>query len=70
MTDTATLSSKFQISIPKAIREAQQWQAGQRFVFIPKGKGMLLTPVPAFAALAGLAQGASSEAYRDRQERV
>ncbi len=70
MTATATLSSKFQISIPKAIREEQQWQAGQRFVFIPKGKGMLLTPVPSFAALAGLAQGASAEGYRDRQERV
>jgi AbrB family looped-hinge helix DNA binding protein len=70
MTATATLSSKFQICIPKAIREGQQWQAGQRFVFIPKGKGMLLTPVHSFAALAGLAQGASSEACRDRQERV
>jgi bifunctional DNA-binding transcriptional regulator/antitoxin component of YhaV-PrlF toxin-antitoxin module len=26
--DAATLSAKFQISIPKAIRTAWQWQAG------------------------------------------
>jgi AbrB family looped-hinge helix DNA binding protein len=37
MAASATLSSKFQISIPKTIREAQHWQAGQAFVFIPKG---------------------------------
>lgn len=36
MTPTATLSGKFQISIPKAVREAQHWQAGQEFVFIPR----------------------------------
>ena len=28
MSETATLSSKFQISIPKAIRAAQHWEAG------------------------------------------
>ncbi len=39
MTTTATLSSKFQISIPKAVREEANWKAGQEFVFIPKGKG-------------------------------
>ena len=35
--DTARLSSKFQISIPKAVRAAQGWQAGQVFAFIPRG---------------------------------
>ena len=38
--DTATLSAKFQISIPKAIRSARHWQAGQVFAFIPKGEGL------------------------------
>ncbi len=41
MAATATLSARFRISIPKAIREEQQWEAGQEFVFIPKGKGVL-----------------------------
>ena len=46
MPATATLSSKFRISIPKAVREEQHWEAGQEFVFIPKGKGVLVMPVP------------------------
>ena len=65
----ARLSSKFQISIPKSVREAQHWQAGQEFVFIPKGKGVLLMPVPEFSELEGMAAGASREGCRDRKDR-
>lgn len=46
MSNTATLSRKFQISIPKAIRDAMHWPAGQEFVFLPKGEGILAMPVP------------------------
>ena len=70
MNATATLSSKFQISIPKAVRDAQQWQSGQEFVFIPKGKGVLVMPVPQMQELAGLARGARTTGYRDRKDRV
>lgn len=69
MAATATLSSKFQISIPKAVREEQHWKAGQEFVFVPKGTGVLLMPVPELAQLAGIAEGASKEDYRDRSDR-
>lgn len=69
MSDTATLSAKFQISIPKAVRLARQWKAGQRFVFIPKGTGVLLVPVPETHELAGLAKGACPEDFRDRADR-
>lgn len=69
MTATATLSSKFQISVPKAIRDDLHWQAGQEFVFIPKGKGVLLMPVPELDQLAGLACGANGASYRDREDR-
>ncbi len=70
MNTTATLSSKFQISIPKAVRDAQRWQSGQEFVFIPKGKGVLVMPVPEMRELAGLAKGARTTGYRDRKDRV
>lgn len=66
--DTATLSSKFQISIPKSVRTSRHWQAGQVFAFIPKGEGMLLVPVPGREALAGMARGANPEGYRDRDD--
>lgn len=69
MAPTATLSSKFQISIPKAVREEQHWEAGQEFVFIPKGKGVLVMPVPELEQLAGIARGARAEGYRDRKDR-
>lgn len=70
MAETATLSAKFQISIPKAIRTAQHWQAGLTFAFIPKGTGVLLVPVPKRQSLKGLAKGAKTEDYRDRSDRV
>lgn len=69
MQATATLSAKFQISIPKPVRDEQQWRAGQEFVFIPKGSGVLIIPVPEFDQLAGIAKGADQSGYRDRNDR-
>ena len=69
MSNTAILSTKFQISIPKAIRSAQRWEAGLTFAFIPKGTGVLLVPVPKRESLMGMAKGASATDYRDRLDR-
>ena len=69
MSETAILSSKFQISIPKAIRSAQHWEAGLTFAFIPKGTGVLIVPVPKREALQGFAKGAAAADYRDRADR-
>ena len=68
--NTATLSAKFQISIPKAVRTARHWQAGQEFAFIPKGEGVLLVPVPKREDLGGLMRGANPDGYRDRADRI
>jgi len=70
MVETATLSAKFRISTPKAIRMAQHWEAGMTFAFIPKGTGVLLVPVSKREALKGLARGASAVNYRDRSDQV
>ncbi len=67
--DLATLSSKFQISIPKALRTAQNWQPGQKFAFIPKDGGVMLVPVPRQEDLAGSMRGTNTENYRDRHDR-
>ena len=69
MTNTATLSAKFQITVPKAIREARHWEAGQTFAFIPKANGVLLVPVPTPEDLKGLAIGASAKDWRDLRDR-
>jgi AbrB family looped-hinge helix DNA binding protein len=69
MAASTTLSRKFQIAIPKTVREEQHWQAGQEFVFIAKGSGVLLIPVPELPKLVGIARGANRDAYRDREDR-
>lgn len=66
----ATLSSKFQISIPKMVRERNHWRAGQEFAFLPKGRGVLVMPVAELDELVGLARGAKTQGVRDRTERI
>jgi AbrB family looped-hinge helix DNA binding protein len=67
--NTAKLSSKFLISIPKSVRADRHWKAGQVFAFIPKGDGLLLVPVPTLGELAGMARGANPDGIRDRNDR-
>ncbi len=67
--NAVTLSSKYQISIPKHVREQQGWKAGQKFAFIPRGKGYELVAVPKLEDIIGIAKGADSTDYRDRYER-
>lgn len=67
---SATLSSKFQLSIPKAVREELHLQAGQKFAVITKGDVIYLVPIPALDDLRGVAKGADTSDYRDRDERT
>ncbi|EXI88998.1 MAG: transcriptional regulator, AbrB family [Candidatus Accumulibacter regalis] len=69
MAASATLSRKFQIAIPETLRDEQHWHAGQEFVFIAKGSGVLLIPVPELAQLVGIAKGTNRDAYRNREDR-
>ena len=69
MADSLKLSPKFQVSIPKAVRERLAWKAGQRLAVIPQGKGVLLVPDPEIEDLFGIAKGADPEGYRDRKDR-
>ncbi len=65
-----TLSSKFQVSIPKAIREDMHLRAGQRFAVISKGDIIALVPIPELAEMRGIAKGADTGNYRDRTDRL
>jgi bifunctional DNA-binding transcriptional regulator/antitoxin component of YhaV-PrlF toxin-antitoxin module len=56
----ATLSSKYQISLPKTVRECNHWRAGQEFAFLPKGRCVLVMPVAGLDELVGLARGAKT----------
>jgi AbrB family looped-hinge helix DNA binding protein len=66
--DVTKLSSKFQISVPKSVREQQKWKVGQKFAFVPSGKGVVLVPVPTLEELFGIARGANTDDIRDHDD--
>ena len=63
---TATLSTGFQISIPKAFREKMDIKAGQQFVLLAKGNSIIMTPRRDIKTLRGMLKGANTENVRDR----
>jgi AbrB family looped-hinge helix DNA binding protein len=67
---TITLSSKFQLSIPKAIREEMHLQAGQKFAIIPKGDTIVLAPIRPLDEMRGRLKNADPGNYRDRTDRL
>ncbi len=46
---TATVSTKGQVTLPKAIRRALRWEAGTRLTVENTPEGVLLKPEPVFA---------------------
>lgn len=67
---TATVSSKYQISIPKEVRESMHIRPGQQFEFIPMGTVLQLAPKISINKLRGIASGANPSNYRDRKDRI
>ncbi len=65
----ATLTEKFQISIPKAFREEQGLKPGQQFVFVAKGDTIMMIPRRDISEVRGLLKGANTDNVRDRIER-
>jgi AbrB family looped-hinge helix DNA binding protein len=65
---SVTLSSKYQIVIPKEIRELLKLRPGQKLAFIPSGGSVKLVPVPELEELFGIAKG-SPPFERDETER-
>ena len=65
----ATLSSKYQISIPKLIREELRIEAGQKFIFIRKGNVLMLVPQLEMHELRGALSGANTDNYREHKDR-
>jgi AbrB family looped-hinge helix DNA binding protein len=67
---SAKLSSKFQLAIPKALRDQLDLKAGQQFTLIAKGNIIELVPVRSLIAARGSFAGCNPDDYRDRQDRV
>lgn len=67
MTRAIKLSSKFSISVPKQVREQENWRKGQEFVFLRQGKNIVLVPIPRSDELFGTARGAPRQGYCARK---
>jgi AbrB family looped-hinge helix DNA binding protein len=66
---TATLSSKYQILIPKEVRDAMGFLPGQKFDFVTVGGSVKIVPQRAMRELFGVASGAKSASFtRDRSD--
>lgn len=64
-----TLSSKFQICIPKQIREQLHLESGQQFILIAENNGLHLVPKRNIKDMKGILAGANKENVRDREDR-
>jgi AbrB family looped-hinge helix DNA binding protein len=64
------LSSKFQISIPKEVREQMHLESGQVFFIIPRGSTIQLVPKRSIDEFKGALAGANVENVRDRKDRT
>jgi len=67
--NTVKISPKFQICVPKKVREQLHIKAGQLFVFIVKGDCLELVPKKDIKSLKGIMAGAKTDNIRDRSER-
>ncbi len=67
--NSTQVSSKFQLSIPKAVREEMRIVAGQRYVFVPQGNDLLLVRAPTRDELFGKYKGADTGDVRDHTDR-
>jgi bifunctional DNA-binding transcriptional regulator/antitoxin component of YhaV-PrlF toxin-antitoxin module len=64
-----TLNSKYQLTIPEELRDKEEGKPGQEFALLPRGDALVLVPVPKREELFGIAKGASTEGFRDRNDR-
>ena len=67
--DTVTVSQKFQVVIPKEIREDLNLRPGGKLVVIEKEGAIHLIPVGKIRDKRGFLKGISSERLRDESER-
>jgi len=66
----AVVSPKFQIVIPKEIRERLHLRPGQSVALIERDGLVTLVPQRPIAELRGMAHGMSCDGYRDETDRI
>lgn len=68
--DVTTISSKYQIVIPRKIREQYHLKAGQKLVFIPYKNSLRLIVIPPIEEGYGFLEGLDTNPEREEEDRV
>jgi len=68
--ETATLSSKYQLVVPRGARERLRLRPGTRFTVLDKGGVLFLIPERPARAYRGLARGTAGQGLRDKRDRL
>jgi AbrB family looped-hinge helix DNA binding protein len=68
--DTVTISSKYQMVIPRAIREKWNIKPGQKVRLIVYGNHLEVVPVRNIREARGFLKGMSSDIEREEEDRV
>ena len=64
-----TVSSKYQVVIPKDIRATAGIRVGQKFEVISKGGVITLVPDKPISSMRGFARGIRTSGFREKKDR-
>ncbi|MFH1055796.1 MAG: AbrB/MazE/SpoVT family DNA-binding domain-containing protein [Candidatus Altiarchaeota archaeon] len=67
--DFVTVSPKFQVVIPKGIREHLDLKPGEKMVVVERGRTLHFVPVGEMKDLRGFAKGLDTKNLRDESDR-
>jgi AbrB family looped-hinge helix DNA binding protein len=64
----STISSKYQVVIPKEIREKFNLKPGQQIMFIPYQKSLRVVVVPSIEEAYGMLKGMNTDDIREEED--
>jgi AbrB family looped-hinge helix DNA binding protein len=68
--NTVTLSTKYQLVIPRDVRDRLALEPGAKFTVIEKGGILYLVPERPLAELRGVARGTRRKGLREKKDRL
>jgi len=68
MSALSTISSKYQVVIPKEIREKFNLKPGQQILFIPYQKSLRMVIMPSVEAAYGMLKGMNTDDIREEED--
>ena len=68
--ESVTLSTKYQLVIPRRARERLGLRPGTKLIILEKGGVIYLVPARPVGAFRGLASGASARGLREKKDRL